>query len=268
MEHVKVQRRDDNFASKISTRIWKEIPDDSNPYIAAAVKCHGYDVLEMMGARSFIDILYLMFKGDLPNKNEAELLEKLMIALINPGPRHPAVRAAMYSAVSKTQVSHILPIGLNILSGLYLGAGNIDHCMRFFRKHIKLDPQMIAEKFLLEIRQDETELGHVAPGFGSEFGGIDKFTMKIANQLLATEAAGEALHWGQAFSKQLITNNAGWLKTGIAAAVFTDLGFQPRAGIGLFQLISAPGILAHGLEMANKPLTSMPFPNDENYTIE
>lgn len=268
MKCVKVQRREDNFASKISTRIWKEIPDDSNPYIAAEVKCHGYDVLEMMEKCSFIDTLYLMFKGDLPNKNEAELLEKLMIALINPGPRHPAVRAAMYSAVSKTHVSHILPIGLNILSGSYLGAGEIDHCMRFFRKHIKSDPQMVAEKFLLASRQDEIEIGQVAPGFGSEFGGVDQFTMKIANQLLVAEAAGEVLHWGHEFSKQLTANNAGWLKTGLASAVFADLGFQPRAGIGLFQLISAPGILAHGLEMVNKPLTAMPFHSDENYTIE
>jgi len=268
MKHIKVQRRDDNFASKISTRIWKEIPDESNPYIAAEVKCHGYDVLEVMEKCSFIDMLYLMFKGDLPKKNESELLEKLMIALINPGPRHPAVRAAMYSAVSKTQISHILPIGLNILSGKYLGAGDIDNCMRFFRKHIKSDPQVVAEKFLIECRQNETELGQVAPGFGSEFGGIDKFTMKIADQLLASQAAGEVLHWGNEFSKQLTTNNAGWLKTGLASAVFADLGFQPKVGIGLFQLISAPGILAHGLEMANKPLTSMPFPRDENYTIE
>jgi citrate synthase len=33
-------------------------------------------------------------------------------------------------------------------------------------------------------------------------------------------------------------------------------------------LLSAPGLVAHGLEMANKPITAMPFVKDENYVIE
>ena len=56
--------------------------------------------------------------------------------------------------------------------------------------------------------------------------------------------------------------------SGIAAAVFTDLGFSPRAGAGLFQLLGAPGLLAHGAELANKPVTAMPFVKDENYAIK
>ena len=54
----------------------------------------------------------------------------------------------------------------------------------------------------------------------------------------------------------------------IAAAVFADLGFQPRAGGCLFQLLGAPGLVAHGIELANKPITAMPFVSDENYAIE
>jgi citrate synthase len=60
----------------------------------------------------------------------------------------------------------------------------------------------------------------------------------------------------------------GWLAPGIAAAVFVDIGLHPRSGAGLYQLIHAPGLFAHGLELANKPLTAMPFIKDEDYTIE
>jgi len=52
------------------------------------------------------------------------------------------------------------------------------------------------------------------------------------------------------------------------AAILCELGFQPRMGAGMFQLISAPGIFAHGIEMANKPITAMPFPDDKDYSIE
>jgi citrate synthase len=32
-------------------------------------------------------------------------------------------------------------------------------------------------------------------------------------------------------------------------------------------LLCAPGILAHGLELANKPITAMPFLQEEQYVI-
>ena len=38
-------------------------------------------------------------------------------------------------------------------------------------------------------------------------------------------------------------------------------------GRSLFQLLAAPGLLAHGLEMANKPLSAMPFVSDDNYHL-
>ena len=60
----------------------------------------------------------------------------------------------------------------------------------------------------------------------------------------------------------------GWLSPGICAAVFLDLGFAPREGAGLFQLICAPGLLAHGLELADKPINSLPFLDEEKYIIE
>ena len=60
----------------------------------------------------------------------------------------------------------------------------------------------------------------------------------------------------------------GWLTTGVAAAVLTDLEFQPRLGAGIFQLLCAPGLLAHGVEMYGKPITAMPFPTDKDYIIE
>ena len=58
------------------------------------------------------------------------------------------------------------------------------------------------------------------------------------------------------------------LKTGLCAAVLAELGFQPRQGCGLMQLLAAPGLLAHGVEYANKPFTSMLFEPDENYEID
>lgn len=264
----KVHKRDDVYATQTTTRIWQELPSPDNPYITSKSRCHGYDLMDLMQKRSFVDVLYLLFRGELPSRDEAKLLEALMIAFINPGPRHPATRSAMNAGVGKTDSSLILPIALSTMSGSYNGAGALEEAMRFLRKHQhKPATEVTANLFSVTDRPEEGDW-HVAPGFGSSYNGIDSMSSQIAERLLNMEAAGSALLWGQHFANSLSEDGMGWLPSGVVAAVLTDLGFQPRAAVGLYQIISAPGLLAHGVELANKSITAMPFIADEDYIIE
>ena len=269
-KYQQTRGRKESFSDRLSTRIWFEKGDNENPYIAKSCHCYGYDLLELIEKRSFIDVLYLIMRGELPSPNQAELLENLMIALINPGPRHPATRAAMYAGVGKTDPAQILPISLSLLGGQYLGAGSIESCIRFFRKTMKEDPRAIAHGVASMSTQAPEGEGdwHPFPGFGTYYGGIDELSSQIVARLLTLPGAGPALSWGCALAEALRPHRLGWLTTGIAGAVFADLGFHPRAGAGLFQIFCAPGLLAHGLEVASKPITAMPFLSDSNYTIE
>jgi citrate synthase len=63
-------------------------------------------------------------------------------------------------------------------------------------------------------------------------------------------------------------SNLGWQMPGIAAAMFTELGFTPSVGAGLYQLASSPGLLAHAIEMSGKPITAMPFVGDSDYHFQ
>ena len=266
---TKVKRRDEQFAEKVATKIWLEAPSQDNPYLTEEAYCHGYNLIELMQKRSFVDVLYLLFRGELPLAEEAELLEQLMIGLISPGPRHPATRAAMNTGVGKTETQHILPIALSIYGGEHIGGASVEPAMRFLRKHRRKPPHEVADELIATI-QPPTEEGdwHIASGFGSRFNGIDPMPAKTAKQLLKLKGAGDTLKWADRFAESLIPHNQGWLITGLAAAVLTDLGFPPRAGAGLFQLFAAPGLLAHAVEFANKSVLAMPFPKDEDYVIE
>lgn len=265
-----VRSRDVQFAEKATTKIWEETPSKENPYIPESCHCHGYELFELMAKRSVVDVFYLMFRGELPSQDEARLLESLMIGMINPGPRHSATRAGMDAGIGKTDPAHILPIGLMILGGSHLGAGEIAPAMQFFRKNRKRDPVEVATELQQDTANNKPTAGDRRPvaGFGSLFGSIDIMSLKLAEYLSALPAETPVLDWGQAFVSCFRTRNIGWLNPGIAAAVFTDLGFTPRAGAGLFQLISAPGLLAHGVEQSNKPITAMPFVDDNHYVIE
>ncbi|MBU0681090.1 MAG: citrate synthase [Proteobacteria bacterium] len=266
VQKQKVVKRDEAFAHQTKTKIWQEIPSEQNPYLTEQCRCHGYDILELAQKRSFMDVLFLLFQGELPNPEQAELLEMLFIALINPGPRHPACRASMNAAVSRTNTAHLLPIGLSVLSGTHLGAQEVTTSMRFLAENLGHDPVVMAQEALASEYPDEGGL-HPIPGFGNRFGGIDLQPLKIATILMGHAGAGAGLAWGSKLAETLELHQMGWLTTGLAAATFTDLGFSPWAGGGLFQLMNAPGILAHGLELADKPINDMPFLDKDHYVI-
>lgn len=264
----KVESRREPFVSRTATRLWAELPSDTNPYIPAQALCHGYELFELMEKRRFVDVFYLLFRGELPTPAQAELLEQLMIALINPGPRHPATRAAMNAAVGKTDPVHILPIALGVMGGRQRGAGAIEDAMRFLVRARQQSPLELAAQ--LDSPAPDSEPGWWQPyaGFGQYFGGVELMAQGLAKRLAALEGAGDALHWGEALASALAARGMGWLMTGVAAAVLLDLGFQPRAGGSLYQLMTAPGLAAQGLELANKPITAMPFVKDEDYVVE
>ena len=255
------------FASRTVTRLWQEIPTHDNPYLADSCCCHGYDILELAKKRSFPDVLFLLFQGELPTAEQAKMLETLLIAMINPGPRHPAVRAAMNAGVGKTYPQHLLPIGLSILGSGYLGGEEVIRAMEFLKRNREQDPEGVAAMLLRAERPKEGDW-HITPGFGSRFGAIDPMPQKIA--ALVTDIPGRSDHirWGDTFARAISPHRLGWLSTGIAAAVFCDLGFHPRAGAGLYQLLCAPGTLAHGLEVINKPITAMPFLDEDHFVID
>ncbi len=268
-KHIKVKSRNKRFAERVKTEIWHEEPDSKNAYLAKSCRCHGYDLLDLMRRRSFVDVLYLLFRGELPNIDEARILERLMIASINLGPRHPATRAAMNVAVAKTDPCHILPISLAILGGEYLGAGQVVKAMQFLIEHQKDEVCSLVTALLNSGIEREKDCDcDIAPGFGCRFGDIDPLPQQIVNELLNLPAVGRYLLWGHEFAELLHASGMGWLNTGVVAATLLDLGFDIKAGAGMYQFLSAPGLLAHGVELVDKSIMAMPFLTDEQYVIE
>ncbi len=260
-----------SFSKKTKTKIWYEEPCHNNPYLAKKCRLYGYELTELIEKKSYIDVLYLLFSGKLPTKNQAILLEKLMISCMNLGPRHPANRAAMTAGICKTRTVHLLPIGLMTLGGEHLGAVTVEQSMQFLNNHCSDDPEILADRILSKSSHPTIKGDwHIAPGFGSRFSGIDPLPNTIAlhlSNILNDTKCAQTIKWGNQFVNILQSHQLGWLMPGIAAATFVDLDIAPREGSALFQLICSPGILAHALEQSHKPVTDMPFVEDENYVI-
>lgn len=272
-ESDKVKKADFVYSGKAQTKITLEVPDEDNPFISKASYLHGYELSELINEKSFVDTLLLLFIGELPPEHHTSLLNRLMIALITLGPRHPAVKASMVAGVSKTNTEHLLPIGLSVLGGSTNGANEVADCVTFLSNNIDKNPNDIAIK-LLKTRTSGVEGEfHICPGFGNQYGSIDKLTNELAEQVFSpllddSNQTSNYLEWVTKFNQSLACHDLGILRTGLAAAVFCELGIAARESIGLFQLLCAPGIFAHGVEQTHKPITAMPMVSDEQYIYQ
>ena len=262
-EPIKMQ--EPNLTPKASTKICLEKSSETNPYQTEKLYMAGYDIEEVAKCASYSDVLFLLFKGELPTSGaDKELLETLMILLSLPSPRHTASRAAMNAGICKSNAEHLLPISLMALGGSQLGAVEVQNCYQFINKCISTDQKNLLEE--LKGSWDDKR-HHIAPGFGQLYGEIDSLSSSFLAKLLEIKPEGKVVKWVYNFSAQLSEIEAGILDVGIAACVFCELGFGARESVGLYQLMRAPGLLAYAMEQTHKPVSAIPMLEDEQYEL-
>jgi len=260
------ESRNTQFAQRIRTRIWQELPDAHNPWLATDARCHGYAHSEMIGRLDYPQTLFLLLRGELPDARQAGLLRRFLVAFCNPGPRHGATRAAMSAAASGSRSHNLAAIGLALLGGDHLGSGEVEQAAAFLSRHRNEDPAALAASLAAASTGAECPADRrVAPGFGTLYGGIDPQAGLLAGLLAAAPGEWPALAWGARFAAALQETGCGWLVPGVAAAAAIDMGFAPRTAGALYQIASLPGVLAHALEMSRQGLQSMPFVPDADY---
>ncbi len=254
---IKVSHRGDKFATRLNTKITNEVSATDNPYLVDTAYYFGYEHLDLLDKKSFSDVIFLLFRGQLPSEADAKLFNQILLAFINPGPRHPAVQAAIATGVGKTQTEHILPIALNIYSGNFDGPGEIGHYLKFFRKHINIEPDELSETY------DLNDL----PGFGTLYGDPDPYAEKLLLYFCKNHDR-TMINWLKDLNLKRNEVGDGITKSGLCAGVLSELGFLPRQAASIMQIMAAPGLVTHGLEYCNKPLTSMFFENDDQYELQ
>lgn len=267
MTTIKIESRNEQFTQKVSTAITKEVAADDNPFLVKEMRIHGYELFELMQKRSYTDMFYLMYIGELPDKRQKALFDTLAMALLNLGPRHVATRAAMNAAVGRTATSHVVPIANAVMTGDYNGAEEVESVMRFLRNNKDNKPQDVAAQLSEKLKQNMPEKGDVllCDGFGSDFGGQSPLLLKLADILAGHAESDGYFHWAKAFVDAIDIDDCGWRLAGVVGAALMELGFNYRQGGGVLQVLCAPGAFAHGVDFASRPITDIPFIGDQDY---
>ena len=250
----------------VHTRIWDERPEPDDAFAARSARCHGFDVYgEMLGRASWAEMVFLLLRGEPPAPAQARLFDALAVALANPGPRDPAVHAAMCGGVGGSTSASCLVAALSVGAGQLAGGREILLAMQRWQS---CGRDLDAWSRDLAAAPEHVASVWPAPEHAPGFDPHARRMPTIAAQALACLAglAGEAsrLAW-LAAQREALERAAGHplSLTGVAAAAFADLGFAPEQGEMLHLMLRLPGAAAHALEQRALGHKQFPF-----FTIE
>lgn len=202
----------------------------------------GYDLKELIQKKSFVECIYLVLKGELPNEKQTRMLNALFTAAIDHG---IGVSSAMTArTVASTGNSLHTAIAAGILSMGKLHGSAIEDAAQFFQDNVAdSDPEGLLKR--------EKGKGKRIPGYGHKILAHDprsealfavaKETGSYGKHCVFAEAVGKILN--AVSSKKLPLN-----VDGAMAAIISDMGFDWRLAKGFFIIGRVPGLAAHVYE--------------------
>lgn len=248
------------------TTIWKEEAEADNPFAAEQAFCHGYDVYKhIVPNATWAESLFLLFKGERPSHQQAQLLEKLALILSHTSMRDASVRAAMNSGVSGATHAATLMAALAVGAGQYGGSHEVNLAVQLWQRCGYDLCQW--QTHLLAYQQPKTA-HHVADiwhdiehpiGFDPNCPQCPTPILQ-ALTLLAELSDGQALKWLQLQRETLEqTVNASLALTGVMAAACYDLGFDEHQAEMLFLILRLPSAAVFSLEQQQLGWRKFPF---------
>lgn len=203
---------------------------------------YGHDLIKLAGETSFAKAIYLILKGEMPDKNSEAMLDAMLTIAIDHGVEPSSVVAArnIYSGGSPLQAA----VAGGILAfGEYHG-GAIEDAMETFRKY-----QGLSVKAL---RGDFAKSGKRVSGFGHRLYTTDPRTERLIELAKDLGFRGKYVKFAQELEVEL---SGGGKKLplnidGIFAALLCEMGFNPKVGKGFFIIARTPGLVAHVVEEA------------------
>jgi citrate synthase len=217
----------------------------------STIRLHGYDITELMKRASFVDTVFLLHRGRLPNRNESRLLDAILTASADHGAGAPSCGAARLVATgNRESLSAAVAAGILAVGNDHGGAGAA--CMAMIAEGVaasRAQSISIAQAAADLVDRAKAEKRRLS-GMGHRHHSVDPRTAVLFDMAREQGVAGD----GVAFMKALDSAVREKIKPlpinvdGALAAVLYDLGFPPDAGKLLFIVGRVAGITAEVAE--------------------
>jgi len=223
------------------------------------IRMRGYAIEDLTGRVGLVGMIWLLLRGELPEKGRAELLEAALVAGVDHGPHAPSIAIARMAVSCGVGLNNAVGSAVNVLGDIHGGAGQ--QCMELYADAARLldggAPLAAAVAEAMD-RGIERE-GPIIPGFGHRFHPLDPRAPRLLGlvdrAVVNGLVAGRFAAIGRAVEAELAARKGRLLPMnidGATAVVFSELGFAPPLGRGLFLLSRSVGILAHAWEQQSE----------------
>lgn len=233
----------------------------------------GYPIEELIGTLSYSQMLYLLLCGEVLSEKKARLLESVLVAGADHGPRAPSIAAARMAATCGISFNSCVATGINVLGDIHGGAA--EKAMALFYKtnaRLEADPELAFDDVIAEeldqLEQRKEKLGGIGHQLHDDDPRIRRLYALAEALVEEGEISGKYLKIAEAFRSQLETRKKRKMTMnvdGVAAAIQCELGIPAESAKGIFALSRGMGIVAHALEeLQNGVLIKGPCPNRED----
>lgn len=224
------------------------------------IRYRGYPIEELIGRVSYVQMIWLMLRGELPSRAEAALLDAALMSAVDHGPQAPSIAIARMASTCGVGLNNAMASALNVLGDVHGGAG--EQAVEFYRR---IDARIgqgvsLQDATAAELQAFWARGKKFVPGFGHRFHPVDPRAPRLL--ALVDEAAQAGTIDGrfaaiarciedtvQARKGRRIPMNI----DGATAVIYAELGFPAPLARGLFCLSRSVGILAHAWEQMQAP---------------
>jgi citrate synthase len=243
---------DKESPEQIVSTIWGEEAEPADPFAAARCICSGYDVYgDLLGKARWVEYLYLLLTAERPSSIQADLLERLAIAVGNPGPRDYSVRAAMAGAVGGSGAAASLMAALGVAAGFQNGAREVMLAVSMwhrFERDIYNWVSALGDRTAWEETRDPLwAVPENPPGF-NEKRVCPTPVLQTLKHLAEIHPGGNLDFLLQNRFKMQAAAGFNLGMSGVAAAALSDLNLNPPQAEMLYLFLRLPGAMAHALE--------------------
>ncbi|MCP3381730.1 citryl-CoA lyase [Bradyrhizobium sp. CCGUVB4N] len=239
-----------------ATQWWSTDIIDMKPGV---IRFRGFPIEQLIGRVSFPQMMWLMLKGDLPTPEQGSLLEAALVAAVDHGPQAPSIAIGRMAVTCGLPLNGAMASAINVLDDIHGGAG--EQCMELYADIAKRQDAGAELTTAVEQGLDAfiAANGKIVPGFGHRFHPLDPRSPRLLALVDSARTNGvvsgrfaEIGRGVEAVMQQRKGRTIPMNIDGATAVIYSELGFAPALGRGLFILSRSVGILAHAWEQSQQ----------------
>ena len=233
------------------------------------ISIRGYPLADLLGKVSYPQMVYLLFKGELPDENIGKMIEAILVSSIDHGTTPPSALSAITVASTGAAMNASVAAGILAISQFHGGA--IEECMRILLKAMEFrnDSHCTTEEAAKQIISDYRKSKKRLSGFGHRVHTNDPRTKKLFQMAMDLDIAADFVELAKSFELELEKSLKKKLPInvdGAIAALLCEMDFDVIFANAFFMIARVPGLVAHIYEEKTryKPMRKI-HPTDVAY---